>query len=537
MTEPRGMAEGRSAAGERGAKGARQSGIGVPLFSLASSRGWGIGEFADLPALGSWCAAAGQRSVQLLPLNEISPGETSPYSSMTAMALDPIYIRVADVPEFAALGGEAALDAADRQTLADLRSAPLVRYRDVRTLKTRWLRRAYRHFVEAELVRGTARAAAFRAYEARESWWLDAYVTFRAIHAAREERAWWDWEPSLAFADPAAVREAAVGLGEERRYRAYLQWVAEAQWQAARAGAAVRVFGDLPFMISGDSPDVWTRRQEFILDATVGVPPDAFSDTGQDWGLPPWRWQAMQDTGFQWMRARARRTAALFDGVRIDHLVGLYRVYVRPLDPARPDEFAPPDERTQRILGATLLAIYQESGVEVIAEDLGTVPDFVRWSMARLGVPGFKVMRWERAWNTPEQPLIDPASYPEVSVALSGTHDTEPMAEWWRDAPASLRASLCRVCGLPPETATEPTPYVPVVRDAVLRALLASASRYVMLPIQDVFGWEARINTPATVGEANWTWRVPVLIDAWRESPEWVERAAALAAWSRAGNR
>ncbi|MGE0362967.1 MAG: 4-alpha-glucanotransferase [Vicinamibacterales bacterium] len=531
------MTGARGPDGGSGAARARQSGIGVPLFSLASSRGWGIGEFADLPAFGSWCAAGGQRYVQLLPLNEISPGETSPYSSMTAMALDPIYIRLPDVPEFASIGGETAMDPADRQLLAALRSSPLVRYGDVRTLKSRWLRRAYRHFVDAELVRGTARAETFRAYEARESWWLDAYVTFRAIHAAREERAWWDWEPSLAFGDPTAVREAAVDLGDERRYRAYLQWIAEGQWQAARAAAAVRVFGDLPFMISSDSPDVWTRRQEFMLDATVGVPPDAFSETGQDWGLPPWRWQAMQDTGFQWMRARARRTAALFDGVRIDHLVGLYRVYVRPLDPARPKEFSPPDERTQSILGATLLGIYQASGVEVIAEDLGTVPDFVRWSMARLGVPGFKVMRWERAWHTPEQPLIDPANYPEVSVALSGTHDTEPMAEWWRDAPAPLRASLCRVCGLPPEAAVGATAYVPAVRDAVLRALLASASRYVMLPIQDVFGWEARINTPATVGEANWTWRVPVLIDAWRDAPGWVERAAMLDAWSRASDR
>ena len=274
-------------------------------------------------------------------------------------------------------------------------------------------------------------------------------MTFRAIHAAHDERAWWDWTPALAFANPAAVRDASTALGEERRYRAYLQWIAEGQWRASRAAARVRVFGDLPFMVSGDSPDVWTRRQEFILDATVGVPPDAFSDSGQDWGLPPWRWTALQATGFQWIRARARRTAALFDGVRIDHLVGLYRVYVRPTDETLPKVFAPPDERTQSLLGATLLGIYLASGVEVVAEDLGTVPDFVRWSMARLGVPGFKVLRWERAWREAGEPLLDPAGYPELSVALSGTHDTEAMTEWWAEAPAPLKASLRGVCGLP----------------------------------------------------------------------------------------
>jgi 4-alpha-glucanotransferase len=516
----------------------RESGIGVPLFSLVTSRGWGIGEFADLPALGDWCAAAGQRYVQLLPLNEISPGETSPYSSMSAMALDPIYIRVTDVDDFAALGGEAALDAGDRGQLESLRASPRVRYADVRALKMRWLRKAYLRFVEEELTRNTARAEAFRAYDARESWWLDTYATFRAIHAAHEERAWWDWAPALAFGEPEAVRDAAAALAEERRYRAYLQWIAELQWREARAAAAVRVFGDLPFMVSGDSPDVWARRQEFMLDATVGVPPDAFSDTGQDWGLPPWRWQAMQSTGFQWIRARARRTAALFDGVRIDHLVGLYRVYVRPIDASLERTFAPSDERTQSQLGATLLGIYLASGVEVVAEDLGTVPDFVRWSMARLGVPGFKVLRWERRWREPGEPLLDPATYPEASVALSGTHDTEAMAEWWAEATPVLRASLRDVCGLPAVDAAAPAgPYAPEVRDAVLRTLLASASRLVMLPLQDVFGWDARVNIPATVGEANWTWRVPVRFDAWRESPEWVERAGFLASAARAAHR
>jgi 4-alpha-glucanotransferase len=517
--------------------GARQSGIGVPLFSVASSRSWGIGEFADLPALGSWCVAAGQKYVQLLPLNEISPGETSPYSSMTAMALDPIYIRLPDVDDFVALGGETAFDADDHQTLEGVRQAARVRYADVRALKSKWLRRAYLRFVDEELAPGSARADAFRAYEARESWWLDAYATFRAVHAAHQERAWWDWPPALAYTDPAAIREAAAALAAERRYRSYLQWIAETQWQTARITAGVRVFGDLPFMVSGDSPDVWARKQEFILDATVGVPPDAFSDSGQDWGLPPWRWTAMQDTGFQWMRARARRTAALFDGVRIDHLVGLYRIYVRPLDAAQPKVFSPPDEPTQSELGAKLLGIYTGSGVEVIAEDLGTVPDFVRWSIARLGVPGFKVMRWERAYHEPDQPLVDPATYPENSVALSGTHDTEAMAEWWAEAPPPQRASLLRVCRVPDHTPSTPPPFVPTVRDAVLRTLLASTSRLVMLPLPDVFGWDSRINTPATVSDANWTWRVPVLMDRWREAPDWVERAAALAAWSRDGHR
>ena len=107
----------------------------------------------------------------------------------------------------------------------------------------------------------------------------------------------------------------------------------------------MRVFGDLPFMISADSPDVWARQHEFRFDATIGVPPDAFSETGQDWGLPPWRADVMASNGFTWMRSRARRYGDLYDGFRIDHLVGLYRMYVRPIDKSHDAFFDPPTSR------------------------------------------------------------------------------------------------------------------------------------------------------------------------------------------------
>ena len=518
----------------------RQCGIGVPLFSLASSRSWGIGEFADLPAFGTWCAAAGQRYVQVLPLNEISPGETSPYSSMTAMALDPIYIHVPDVPDVNALGGEATLPPADAAMLTAVRASDRVRYADVRALKLRVLRRGYERFVGDEIATRGPRAAAFDVYVRREGWWLDGYALFRAIHAAEDERAWWDWPSALAYSDPAALKDVSAALAEEQRFRAYLQWIAEEQWQAARRAAGVRVLGDLPFMISGDSPDVWTRREQFRLDATVGVPPDAFSETGQDWGLPPWRWDVMRGTGFQWMRARARRTAALFDGVRIDHLVGLYRIYVRPIDTTLEKVFSPSDEPTQSQLGATLLNIYLGSGLEVVAEDLGTVPDFVRWSMARLGVPGFKVMRWERAWNVEGRPFVDPFAYPEVSVALSGTHDTESLAQWWReltDVDREAFLALPSMADARVGAGVQASAFVPGVRDAILAALVGGASRYVMLPLQDAFGWDARINTPATVNEMNWTWKSPVAVDRWRDDADWVARAAWLAEQCRASGR
>jgi len=326
------------------------------------------------------------------------------------------------------------------------------------------------------------------------------------------------------------------------RYRAWLQWIAAGQWQTARRAAGVAVFGDLPFMVSADSPDVWARQAEFRFDSTVGVPPDAFSEIGQDWGLPPWRWDVMAGNDFTWMKARARRTAALYDGIRLDHLVGLYRTYVRPKEtpepPADPGTFVPADEAEQTTLGERLVRLYQESGVEVVAEDLGVVPDFVRQSITALGVPGFKVMRWERQWTVDGQPLVDPADYPEMSVALTGTHDTETLAEWWAAAPEAEREALLALPHVTQRLSPEPQPFVPRVRDAVLQTLEDSASRLVVFPLQDVFGWDERINRPATVGEENWTWRVPQRADEWRDAGEWVERARVLVTWAtQAGRR
>lgn len=511
----------------------RRSGVLVPLFSIASSRSWGIGEFLDLPDFAAWLRTAGQRFVQILPIGELPESQSSPYSALTAMALDPNFISVAALAEFQALGGEAQLPDEDRRALDTLRQADRVKYADVRTLKGRVLRRAYQQFLEHEVGHGTARAAAFRAFAEQEAAWLDDYAIFRALHARHEGTPWWEWPAPLAKREQAALQAAAGELRDEIGYRKYLQWVAASQWaQARQAAAPVEVYGDVPFMISADSPDVWTRQNEFRFDATVGVPPDAFSATGQDWGLPPWRWEEMAKSDFAWMHRRAQRTAQLFDGFRLDHLVGLYRTYMRPLDKKQEPFFAPPDEPTQARLGEQLVSLYRDTGAEVIAEDLGTVPDFVRASLQRLGVPGFKVVRWERKWKARGKPFIDPADYEETSVATTGTHDTEPMVAWWEAAPAAERKAVLRMPSmrrLIKDSASE--------LDALLRALLESPSRLTIIPLQDVFGWTDRINTPAQITADNWSWMLPWRVDRLHERPEAQARAADLARWTREARR
>ena len=514
--------------------GRRRAGILLPLFACPSRASWGIGDIADIAPIARWLAAAGQRVLQFLPLNEMAPGQQSPYSAISAMAIDPIFIHPPSVPDFQALGGEEALSPGDRGELAAVRAAPRVEHHLVRRLKRAALAAAFDRFAEAEWDRGTARARRMRMFVAEQAWWLESYSLFRAIHAQRDERPWTEWPPELQRLEPGAINAARRELAREVLFHQYLQWLAATAWRDARQNAhGVALFGDLPFMVDGDSADIWARQRQFRFDVTVGAPPDAFSETGQDWGVPLYDWDAIAADDFRWLRERARRSADLYDGYRIDHLVGFYRTYARPKDGAA-GFFSPSDEPAQLALGERVLDVFRSAGAEIVAEDLGTVPDFVRASLARLGVPGFRVLRWEREWHTDGWPFRDPPAYPSTSVATSGTHDTEPLITWWETASDDERRKVAAVPAI--QRLLAGTSLADAdggsARDVLLEALLASGSDLVLLPVQDVFGWRDRINVPATITDHNWTFKLPWPSDELDDIPEARERRERLRSWS-----
>jgi 4-alpha-glucanotransferase len=519
--------------------GTRRAGLLIPLFSLASSRGWGIGEIGDIETMAGWLEGAGQRVLQLLPINEMPPGETSPYSALSAMAIDPQFVTLDEVEDFAAIGGERALESSLRARIDAARASAAIDYPSVRELKHVALRRSFAHFRDAELAGGSRRASAFHAYREAQSWWLAEYALFRALHARYDERPWTDWPEPIRTRRTDALDAARNELKDDILFRQYVQWIADEQWAAARHGAGdVALFGDLPFMVSGDSADVWCKQDEFRLDASVGVPPDAFSETGQDWGLPVYRWDVLAERDFDWLRDRARRNADLFDGYRVDHLVGFYRTYFKAHAGGKA-EFSPPDEPSQRALGERVLAVFRDAGAEIIAEDLGIIPDFVRESLARLDVPGYRVLRWERKWKEEGHPFREPLEYPPTAVATSGTHDTEPIAIWWESAPEEEREAVLDICSVKVRLSQEDRARAVgeqtlsrAVRDALLEVLFASGADLLILPIQDVFGWRDRINQPATVNSGNWTWRLPWPCDRLAQQPDAIAVANQLREWA-----
>jgi 4-alpha-glucanotransferase len=490
----------------------RQAGVLLPLFSLRSATDWGVGEIPDLVPFTRWARDAGLSLVLLLPANEAARGQNSPYFSLSAFAIDPVYVSPEALPDFQRAGGLDALTAEERARVSAARRAPRVRWEAVRALKRRAFDLAFERFLRDEWEPRTARAEALRRFAAAERSWLSDYALFVALHDQElAGKAWTDWPEPLRERDPAALAGARERHAREVLFQEWLQWVAEEQWRAARTAAnagGVRLGGDLPFMVASDSADVWARREDFDTSSRVGVPPDAYSPTGQDWGFPVYRWPEMKAAGYPWIRERARRMADLYDLYRVDHVVGLYRTYFFPGDGTEA-RFVPAEEEDQLENGEAVLKLFAE-GAEVVAEDLGVVPDFVRESLTGLGIPGYRVQRWEKNWKEGGDQFLDPAEWPPLSLATTGTHDAETVAEWYEALPEEERAQLLALPQLAPLRERAPAAFDDEVRDALLETIFGAGSDLALLPFQDLLGARERVNVPGTVNDDNWTYRMPM---------------------------
>lgn len=494
----------------------KTAGIMIPLFSLRSSRNWGIGDFLDLPPFMSWMASCGFGMIELLPLNEVSPGETCPYQALSGFAADPIYLALD--------AWEDALESEDAQrliraedtarSLTAWRDAPRIAYGPVRTFKDRVLRLAFDRFLRREWTADGPRAKAFRAFRQEQTAWLEPYARFRVLKALHGNREWSEWPEPFRLGEPAALRRFDAEHDRELLYMDYRQWALREQWDAVRRDAqrlGIRIMGDLPFLVSRDSADVWSRPDEFDITRGVGAPADSVNPE-QDWGLPLFRWSVVEAAEFPWWSLRLAAARTWFDLLRLDHVVGFFRVWV--MSKQEPSHFEPADEPEQIRRGEVFLTHIASRLGEClpVAEDLGTIPPFVRAVLARMGIAGHKVWRWERDDGV----YRDPAHYPYVSLATPGTHDTSTLAAWWKSTADWEREAFLRL--FDPEAvrraeADRPGVFTPAWHRLMLDRLLGSGSGLVILPFQDIFADEEQINVPATVGPQNWTYRMPCTIE------------------------
>lgn len=398
-------------------------GICLPLSCLITEKSSGIGEYLDLIPLIRWLASTGFDLIQLLPINDTG-FDASPYMALSANALHPIYLSLSSLPNAEKVPGF--LDAL--KSLHALNHTPSVLYRTVLVGKLRALRLYLDHRL-SEIEQDPD----FLAFLEEHRSWLTPYSIFRTLQHVHHGKAWWEWEVSALPKRSTFHTDAALAR-EILRWRA-IQYLCFSQFKQVRAAATssgVLLNGDVPILINKDSADVWWHPELFSLKKDVGAPPDMYNPEGQHWGFPVFRWSAHRKNKFAWWKQRLHVQEGLYDLYRLDHLVGFFRIYaIPPGKSAKYGSFIPKNPEVWKRLGEEILTMMIHSTQMLpLAEDLGNVPDLVRESMHTLGVPGLKVMRWERRWKT-DQSFIPPSLYSPESVTTLSTHDSSTIRGWW----------------------------------------------------------------------------------------------------------
>lgn len=294
------------------------SGLAVPVGALRSRHGLGVGEYADLPALGEWARDVGFDLLQILPVNDTDV-DTSPYAARSAFALHPIYLRLDDLD-----GAEAFAD-----ELATVRAAtagaPTLQYADVLALKREFARRIFDRHDPAEL---WPRVTPW--VEANP--WIGPHAVYCVLRERNHRRSWRQW-PQMREPTPADIDRVWDTRSSELLFHVWLQWECDRQLRAAAEaldGMGIRLKGDLPILLSEDSSDVWFHREIFDIDGRAGAPPDMYSETGQFWGFPCYRWDVLAERDHDWWRARLAQGSRYYHALRIDHVLGFFRIWRVP---------------------------------------------------------------------------------------------------------------------------------------------------------------------------------------------------------------
>ena len=436
----------RATAPEARLRGRRGFGITANLYTVRSAQNWGAGDLGDLGELAQWVARERGAFVGVNPLHVLRNAgyDVSPYSPISRLFRNPIYLRVEAVPELRDADDVRAriAEPAFQQELAALRSATMLDYERVMALRAPVLEALHRAFVTNEVRRDTHRARAYALYLTREDPQLTSYATYMAI-AEREGPDARAWPDALRDARSAAVRALGEELGERVDYHRWIQFeldrqLGEASAEASREGLTLGLYQDLAVGSAASGSDVWANPELFVQGATVGAPPDMYSDEGQNWGLPAINPHVLRASGYDYwirlLRAGFRHTGAL----RIDHALGLFRMFWVPLGHSA-REGAYMTSFHDELFGVLALESVRHNAL-VVGEDLGTVPPQVPGVLAKWGVLGSKVAVFERDFHTGR--FAEAHTYPRLSLATVNTHDLPPLAGWMDARDIALRGEL-----------------------------------------------------------------------------------------------
>jgi 4-alpha-glucanotransferase len=510
--------------------GARRAwGLAAQLYSVRSQHSWGVGDLTDLTDLAVWSAARhGADYLLVNPLHAATPTvpmEPSPYLPTSRRFVNPIYLRVEAIPEFAEL--------TKRGRVRRLRSEVQTRAAQLDAIDRdgAWAAKRAALKLLHEVPRSAGRDLAYAAFREREGTPLDDFATWCAL-AEEYGGDWRRWPPSLQHPNAAGVAGFAERNCDAVDFHRWLQWqldeqLASAQSQATRAGMALGIMHDLAVGVHPTGADAWALQDAMALGVTAGAPPDEFNQLGQDWSQPPWRPDRLDELEYRPFRALIRAVLRHAGGVRIDHIIGLFRLWWIP-------QGAPPTDGTyvrydhEAMIGIVALEAHR-AGALVVGEDLGTVEPWVRDYLLLRGVLGTSILWFELDRDDPSGAPLRAERWREYCLSSVTTHDLPPTAGYLAGDHVRLRESLglltrpvdeelessrtelaawmaeLRRVGLLGEAEEEPERVVL----ALYRYLGRTPSRLLGVALTDAVGDRRTQNQPGTTDEYP-NWRVPL---------------------------
>jgi len=473
----------------------RGSGILLHITSLPSP--FGIGDFGDSAfRFIDYLESAGQKYWQILPLGQTGYGN-SPYGCCSAFAGNVYLISPEKLREDGLVSDSDLTNNGFETGRADFGN-------DI-AFKNDLLWKAFAQF---KTTTDETVIAEFHRFCDENTFWLEDYSLFQALKLKNNYASWTEWEDGLKRREPGALADARKDLDDETFAQKLYQFLFFKQWNALKGyanGKGVRIIGDIPIYLTSDSCDVWCNQDQFKLDddgkpsVVAGVPPDAFSSTGQLWGSPVYDWEKMRSDGFRWWTERIKFSLRMFDIARIDHFIGLERAWEVPAadHTAENGTWVP-------VPGTDLFSTlrYVLGDLALIAEDLGEVTREVEDLRDDFGLPGMRILQF--AFGGDPANLHMPHNFIENAVVYTGTHDSDTVVGWYKARARKRKnqsgeADFCRR-------------YLQTNGKEIhwdfVRAALASVADIAILPMQDLLGLDnsARMNLPGSMDE-NWTWR------------------------------
>ncbi len=530
-------------------RGSRRAwGLTIQLYGLRSRRNWGIGDFRDLKDVIRWAGTElGADLLGVNPLHALPPGQVSPYSPSSRLFHHPLYLDLEGIHEFLeAPSLQAKVKAPTFQArLAALRRSPMVQYEAVERMKWTALEALFRVFQRRHLARQTGRAAAFHRFVREEGEALARFALFRTLEermlrregvAGAGSQGWASWPKAYRHPDSPAVQRIAARSRSRIQFFQYVEWqcqqqVASVQASAKRAGMAIGLYKDMAVGIDPQGADAWAFQDQLVAEASIGTPPELFSPNGQRWNLAPFHPRQIRMAGYRLFADCYRRTMQACGIIRIDHAMGLFRLFWIPagLVPAEGTYVRYPSED---FLGILALESHRQKTM-VIGEDLGTVTPAIRAQLMAGGLLSYRLLLFEQ---TAKGRFARPSRFPRLAAAAVATHDLPTLRGFWIGRDIELKAQLNLYTKpqwrardlatrardkqalldalakerLLPKGCPRSADAVPMLTDELCRAVYAyvarTPSRLLLLSLEDLLG---DIQTPNIPGDHAYpSWRI-----------------------------